>query len=121
MKAATRRRRPVPSSSSTYDLGPDKFSFPSGHASRAALILWIFLFIEPLPIIFVPPVLAWTTAVCISRIVSQRHYILDVLAGLGIGIVEGLLFHLLWLGDDWAHYFISFLSDENFVGSEYHV
>ncbi|XP_077301830.1 polyisoprenoid diphosphate/phosphate phosphohydrolase PLPP6-like [Arctopsyche grandis] len=119
LKAFTRRRRPTPAGAG--DFGPDKFSFPSGHASRAGLLMYIFVFIHPFSILLIPPIMAWVTTVCFSRVIAERHYILDVIIGLLIGIVEGMLFSVLWLGEDTALYLINYLSDEKFYGGEYHV
>lgn len=119
IKALVRRRRPVPMNKLS-EIGPDKFSFPSGHASRASMIAFLLLSIE-VPIYVSPPILAWVTAVCLSRVLAERHYILDVLAGVGIGVQEGLLMYLLWLSQGTCAKIISSLSDEKIDGGEYHV
>ncbi|KAG7304234.1 hypothetical protein JYU34_011173 [Plutella xylostella] len=120
LKAVVRRRRPVPMNKLS-ELGPDKFSFPSGHASRAVLITFVLMVLDPVAVIFYPPLLAWVTAVCISRVLLERHYILDVLAGCGIGVLEGLVMCILWFSQSTSAWILSSLSDEKLDGGEYHV
>ncbi|XP_049887893.1 polyisoprenoid diphosphate/phosphate phosphohydrolase PLPP6 isoform X2 [Pectinophora gossypiella] len=120
LKAFVRRRRPVPMNKLSA-VGPDKYSFPSGHASRAMLVAFILIYLDPVSIIFYPPLLAWVTSVAISRVLLERHYILDVLAGLGLGIVEGLFMYLIWFSQSTSASILSSLSDEKLDGGEYHV
>ena len=120
IKAFVRRRRPLPMNK-LQDVGPDKYSFPSGHASRAVLIAFILMYLDPISIFFYPPLLAWVTTVCISRVLAERHYILDVLGGAGIGIVEGLLMYIVWFSQATSVSILSSLSDEKLDGGEYHV
>ncbi|KAI5642359.1 PAP2 superfamily domain-containing protein [Phthorimaea operculella] len=120
LKALTRRRRPVPMNKLT-DIGPDKYSFPSGHASRAALITFTLLYLDPVSIIFYPPLVAWATSVAISRVLVERHYILDVVAGCGLGILEGFFLSFIWLSQSASASLLSSLSDEKLDGGEFHV
>lgn len=120
IKAFVRRRRPVPMNK-LQAIGPDKYSFPSGHASRAVLIAFILMYLDPVSIIFYPPLLAWITSVSISRVIVERHYILDVLAGIGIGILEGLFMAILWLSQSTSASLLSSLSNEKLDGGEFHV
>jgi len=123
IKSATRRRRPAASTNegSLLLVGPDKFSFPSGHASRVVFLVCFFMHLWPLSIIFYPPLVAWATAVSISRVLMRRHHLLDVGAGVLLGLVEGLLMALLWISEEWAGYFYSLLSDEVQEGSSFDV
>lgn len=111
IKAATRRRRPV-IDTGFFTLGPDKFAFPSGHASRAFFILLFFTALQPLPIFFWPPVFAWAISVSLSRLLIYRHHILDVMAGILLGCFEAFLLSILWLGKDSSAWVMSWLSDE---------
>lgn len=120
IKAFVRRRRPLPMNK-LQDVGPDKYSFPSGHASRAVLIAFILMYLEPITMIVYPPLLAWVATVCISRVLAERHYILDVLGGAGIGILEGLFMHIIWFSQTTSASILSSLSDEKLDGGEYHV
>lgn len=112
IKAATRRRRPTIDDNEYLSINPDKFSFPSGHASRAFLILVFFTALEPLPIFFWPPMFAWAISVSLSRLLAYRHHILDVLGGIVLGILESFLLCILWLGKDSSKWVMSWLSDE---------
>lgn len=104
VKALTRRNRP--SSNVNDDMfmtrGVDKFSFPSGHASRA---VWVALFftqwaIPEMSIIFRVLLLGWAGAVTVSRVLLRRHHLLDVAAGVGLGFAEFLLSGILWVGPE---------------------
>lgn len=120
VKAAVRRRRPVPMNK-LLAVGPDKFSFPSGHASRATLIAFILTYADPVSIIFYPPIFAWMTSVCVSRVLAERHYILDVFGGIGIGFLEGFLIYLLWFSQKTSEGIVASLSNEKIEGGEFHV
>ena len=68
-----------------------------------------------MPLIIQIPILAWAGAVCASRVLMRRHYILDVLAGIVIGKLEFLLVGLLWIGPTaakWLGDWISTAEDE---------
>lgn len=122
IKAYVRRRRPAANKNDAIgEFGPDKFSFPSGHASRAVFVAYFFINLQPLSWIFYPPLLAWATSICLSRVLMQRHHLLDVAAGVLLGLFEGCLLGLIWCEEDTAKWIISFLSDEKLDGGEYHV
>lgn len=97
------------------------FSFPSGHASRAVFVAYFFTNLFTLPLLFIPIVLAWATAVCLSRLLLNRHHILDVLSGVALGLFEGWFLGLILLSDNAANFLLSYLSDEKLDGGEYHV
>lgn len=97
------------------------FSFPSGHASRAVYVAYFFVNLYALPTIFAPFVLIWATAVCFSRILLNRHHILDIVGGVLLGMLEGWILGLLWLNDDTAKSVMNMLSDEKLDGGEFHV
>lgn len=120
IKAVVRRRRPIPMNK-LLEIGPDKFSFPSGHASRAVMIAFILTYVSPVSMFLYPPILAWAYAVSISRVLVERHYILDVVAGATIGILQGLFMSLIWLSQTTSASILSSLSDEKLDGGEYHV
>lgn len=120
VKAITRRRRPA-FNDDVFAMGPDKFSFPSGHASRAMFVVYFFFNLWPINWIFRLPMLAWMVCVCLSRILLERHYLLDVLAGVLLGIVEGLFVGLIYLDQETCVSLVSWISDEKVEGGEYHV
>ena len=121
LKAFTRRRRPVGNKGDALSFGPDKFSFPSGHVSRAFLILYFFTDLYPLNPIFYPPLIAWSFTVAYSRILLRRHHLLDVIAGVVLGLFQGLLMSYIWLSKSSAFYLVSYITDERFEGAEYDV
>ncbi|KAH8257672.1 hypothetical protein KR038_001563, partial [Drosophila bunnanda] len=112
LKALVRRRRPV-ASKDMMTIGPDKFSFPSGHASRAFFVLLFFVKLYPLHFVFLMPVTAWAVSVAISRLILQRHYILDICAGAVIGILEAVVVGFFWINEKSAFDIVGFLSSEN--------
>ncbi|XP_004537905.1 phospholipid phosphatase 6 [Ceratitis capitata] len=117
LKAIFRRRRPAVCSD-MLTLGPDKFSFPSGHASRSAFILMFFIVLSPVSEFLWMPIVSWTLSVCLSRILLSRHYILDVVGGMGIGIIEAFIVGLLWIGENAASNIINYLTNDYLPGGE---
>ena len=117
LKAITRRSTPAVDNNH-FSFGPDKYSFPSGHASRAVFIACFFTAIDPLPIIFFPPLVAWSTSVCFSRLLIYRHHILDVLAGALLGIFEALLITVLWCNQDTSSWLINLMTDDKLSGAD---
>lgn len=108
-KAIIRRRRPT---EDPYSLGPDKYSFPSGHASRSVFILCFFTMLHPVTIFVWPSLAAWCFSVCLSRLILYRHHILDVVAGIFLGLFEALVLWVLWLNKDTAESIMMWLSDD---------
>ncbi|KAG5345660.1 PLPP6 phosphatase, partial [Acromyrmex charruanus] len=117
LKAITRRRRPT-TNDDPFSLGPDKYSFPSGHSSRSAFVVYFFFNLWPLSLIYSPPLLAWSFSVCMSRLLMRRHYILDVFGGVLLGIFEGLLIGYIYLEQETCIYLISWITDDKIPGSE---
>ncbi len=67
----------------------DPFSFPSGHAVRAGLIImlgykfcpeWLFILI-----------VVWALMMILSRVATGVHFLLDITAGLLLGLLLGCL------------------------------
>lgn len=97
LKLAFRRARPPwkPPAAFACMLG-ERYSFPSGHAMRAAYTAGIFIRglgpvslagdIPGVPTWILSAVLvAWASAVALSRVALGKHYLGDVLAGLALG------------------------------------
>ncbi|XP_015122968.1 phospholipid phosphatase 6 [Diachasma alloeum] len=120
LKAVTRRRRPL-KSDDPFAVGPDKYSFPSGHASRTTFITYFFINLWPVSFVFIPPLLAWTISVCLSRLLMRRHHLLDILAGIALGLLNGLLIGMMYLEADTCLGLVSWLTDEKLEGGEFHV
>ncbi|XP_034244528.1 phospholipid phosphatase 6-like [Thrips palmi] len=107
IKAFVRRRRPAGNESDMFmTVGPDKFSFPSGHASRAVFISHFFIYYLELSLLALPLV-AWSASVCVSRVLLRRHHVFDVICGALLGIVESLFVFYFWLGQDTCLWIIS--------------
>lgn len=115
LKAACRRRRPtVPND--MLVIGPDKFSFPSGHASRSSFVVLFFTVLCPISTVWWLPLMAWCICVCFSRLIIQRHYILDIVGGILIGSIEAYLLYFLWIGENASQNIINFVSNDYLPG-----
>ena len=66
---------------------PDRFSFPSGHATAAMAVAFVYAVAFPAVAV---PLLALAMIVGLSRVFLGVHYPGDVLAGQGIAVVTGL-------------------------------
>jgi len=115
LKAFTRRRRPAYNVDDQYATVKmvDKFSFPSGHATRAVMIGTILCLVQPVHIIIRLPVILWSVSVSVSRVVLGRHHVLDVVAGAVIGVLEALVMGLLWRSEEQVKYIMSLTSNED--------
>ena len=114
-KAFTRRRRPaynIDDQHATFK-SVDKFSFPSGHATRAVMLAVFFSFLSPLPLLLWIPVILWSLAVSVSRVVLGRHHILDVVAGVLIGLVEAVILSMVWRNEEQAANMINMFGGED--------
>ncbi|KRG03187.1 phospholipid phosphatase 6 isoform X2 [Drosophila mojavensis] len=114
LKALVRRRRPAVVKDALV-IGPDKFSFPSGHASRAFYILIFFTKLHTLPVVFWMPMTAWAVSVVISRLILKRHFILDVSAGALIGICEALFIGLIWISEETSASLLGLITEDESV------
>eukprot|EP00038_Savillea_parva_P016604 m.225174 g.225174 ORF g.225174 m.225174 type:complete len:226 (-) comp34870_c0_seq1:84-761(-) len=94
VKAIFRRDRPVYSTNKNFTFSVDRFSFPSGHTMRMTYIACLCTKMIPLAVL--PGVdksllwagmVGWAATVCVSRVVYGRHHLLDVVAGVGVGIM----------------------------------
>jgi len=86
IKYAIRRRRPDGEFGSLYRL-LDPHSFPSGHAARA---VGMAVLSAPLVPVWAIPLLAvWVLGIGVSRVALRLHYVLDILAGYGLGTAIG--------------------------------
>lgn len=112
IKAITRRRRPMKNESDMFlTIGPDHYSFPSGHSSRAGFVASFFASHLALPAWFTFNLYLWSAAVCVSRVLLRRHHVLDVLAGIVLGLFETLFLNVIWFDQDWCEWLLSsFLS-----------
>jgi undecaprenyl-diphosphatase len=89
-KFLIRRPRPEGRSGLIYRK-MDPYSFPSGHAARAAML--ILFFAVSYPAWCIVAVVLWGPVMVLSRVAIGIHYVLDVIAGavLGAGLAAGVL------------------------------
>lgn len=101
LKFLIRRRRPEGEWGSIYR-NTDPHSFPSGHAARSFLIAVVATGLGPTWAAVA--LWLWAPLVSLARVAMGVHYVSDVVAGLGVGVLTGLIilqFHqqfLTWLG-----------------------
>lgn len=88
IKQLVRRERPAGEWGSIYR-SFDPHSFPSGHATRVVLLAVLGLAIGPAW--FGLLLAVWAPLVALARVATGVHYVIDVLAGLVIGLLLGLL------------------------------
>ncbi|XP_046882995.1 phospholipid phosphatase 6-like [Hypomesus transpacificus] len=97
-KTLFHRRRPVQNRSDMFTTYfEERYSFPSGHATRAAMCAR-FLAAQ---LVGTAPmralVLAWAAMVGLSRLLLARHYVTDVSFGLAMGYCQYSLVERLWV------------------------
>ncbi len=89
LKQAIRRERPQGEWGGIYR-AIDPHSFPSGHATRAALLAVMAAGLGPAW--FGLLLLVWAPLVSLARVATGVHYLSDILAGIVIGVLMGALF-----------------------------
>jgi undecaprenyl-diphosphatase len=88
IKFSVRRRRPEGEWGGIYR-NTDPHSFPSGHAARAFMIAVVATGLGPLWLAAI--LWLWAPLVCLARVAMGVHYASDVIAGMLVGIVVGLI------------------------------
>ncbi|MBS1250542.1 MAG: hypothetical protein MAG431_02136 [Chloroflexi bacterium] len=88
LKFTIRRPRPTSEWGDIYRK-TDPHSFPSGHAARATMLAVVGLGLGPTGLGIL--LALWAPLVGLARIALGVHYISDVLVGMGVGIVFGVL------------------------------
>ncbi len=88
VKFMIRRRRPAGEWGSIYR-NTDPHSFPSGHAARAFMIAIVAMGLGPQWTALV--LVIWAPLVALARVAMGVHYVSDVVAGLVVGILMGLV------------------------------
>lgn len=102
LKVIFRRRRPAFQNNKLLlvQVPGDQFSFPSGHTSRAFLLLIFSSKTGLNDYIYFVCIFAIVAAA--SRIVIGRHFFSDVTVGTLLGLLEGELIRCLWVDQsDW--------------------
>ncbi len=96
LKGLIRRQRPSGEWGGIYRQY-DPQSFPSGHATRAILLTVLVLNLGPAWFGWLLAI--WTPLVCLSRVMTGVHYVSDILGGMVLGLLMGLL--MLALSPAW--------------------
>jgi len=92
MKLIWRRQRPDGDWGEIYRR-TDPYSFPSGHAARAAYLMTMSLALGPLMLGLL--LVIWAPLVCYSRIYLRLHVWFEVACGFLLGSVSALIFAML--------------------------
>jgi undecaprenyl-diphosphatase len=98
LKNLIRRQRPSGEWGKIYRQ-VDPHSFPSGHATRAAMLAVLAISLGPAWFGWLLAI--WAPLVCIARVMTGVHYVSDILGGIVLGLLMGLLFatiHPIWMG-----------------------
>jgi undecaprenyl-diphosphatase len=88
IKFTIRRRRPEGEWGTVYR-STDPHSFPSGHAARVVLISILVLGMGPTWLAVI--LCFWAPLVALARVAMGVHYLSDIVAGIGLGTVAGLI------------------------------
>lgn len=98
VKGIVKRRRPIHNRMDMFaTFSVDKYSFPSGHATRAAMVSRFMLnhLVLAVPVRIL--VMLWAIVVSLSRIMLGRHNVTDVLFGFFMGHMQYSLVEYFWL------------------------
>ena len=88
IKFTVRRSRPQGDWGKVYRM-TDPHSFPSGHAARSTMLAMIGLGLGPIWLGLT--LMIWAPLVGLARIILGVHYPSDILAGMVLGLIMGVL------------------------------
>jgi len=113
-KAIVRRQRPAQNAQDMMTVSVDKYSFPSGHASRAFMLATFLVVHFYVSVVWRYIIWLWAVSVAVSRILLGRHHVSDVVAGSVLGCMECYIVDCcnLWLSADLCSYIIRPLQEE---------
>nr|CAB3265056.1 presqualene diphosphate phosphatase-like [Phallusia mammillata] len=101
LKSVFRRPRPMYNKDDMFaTVHLDKYSFPSGHATRAATVSCLLLTHLNLSLLIRICVAVWGILVGFSRVMLGRHHISDVGCGFFVGYVQFILVEKIWFTRD---------------------
>lgn len=90
VKRVFRRTRPTPSGDERFDVRtPSTSSFPSGHASSATFAVIVLAGFTGWPVAWL--FIAVGAVVALSRVVVRIHHMSDILGGVAVGAVLGII------------------------------
>ncbi|XP_077308764.1 polyisoprenoid diphosphate/phosphate phosphohydrolase PLPP6 [Lithobates pipiens] len=98
VKGIVKRRRPTQNRMDMFaTFSVDKYSFPSGHATRAAMVSRFMLnhLVLAVPVRIL--VMLWAIVISLSRVMLGRHNVTDVLFGFFMGYMQYSLVEYFWL------------------------
>lgn len=98
LKTLVRRRRPAQNRSEIFStFFVERYSFPSGHATRAAMCARFILaqLVDTASMRVL--VVGWAALVSLSRLLLARQYVTDVGFGLAMGYCQYSLVESLWV------------------------
>ncbi|XP_018006703.1 polyisoprenoid diphosphate/phosphate phosphohydrolase PLPP6-like [Hyalella azteca] len=124
VKSIARRRRPAPIEKDLLTVHfIDKFSFPSGHSTRAAMVTTLLSTQYDLNLVLEAILFSWFIGVCVCRFLMRRHFLLDIVCGIAIGWFQALflVYSGLWLDVPSANGVIAYFFDETFAGASFDV
>lgn len=100
LKVMVRRKRPIYNEADMFaTVSVDKYSFPSGHSSRAVLLAALFgAFLQNSRSTLLIHV--WSVCLAVSRVVLGRHHVSDVLCGILLGWLLFWFMTAVWLSDE---------------------
>ncbi|MDX1580678.1 MAG: phosphatase PAP2 family protein [Alphaproteobacteria bacterium] len=88
LRNMTRRTRPAGAEKLIYYPRWNRYSFPSLHASRSAMLCLAVSLFYSWPFVLLAPLAALCAA---SRLLLQKHFLTDVLCGATIGLLASFL------------------------------
>ncbi|XP_040844833.1 phospholipid phosphatase 6 [Ochotona curzoniae] len=98
IKGLVRRRRPAHNQMDMFvTLSVDRYSFPSGHATRAAMVSRFILKHLVLAIPLRVLVIVWAFILGLSRVMLGRHNVTDVAFGFVLGYMQYSIVDHCWL------------------------
>ena len=87
LKHTCRRSRPAGGTNWSRFVAPDKYSFPSGHTTTAFALATVTVTHWPA---IAPALFVCAGCIAMSRLLLGFHYLSDVVAGAGLGLLAGL-------------------------------
>jgi len=113
-KAVVRRQRPAENAQDMMTISVDVYSFPSGHASRAFMLVTFLVMHFHVSVMWLCFAWVWAVSVAVSRVLLGRHHVSDVAAGTVLGCIECHVASCcnLWLSPDLCEYIIRPLQEE---------
>lgn len=108
LKVIVRRQRPLYNMDDMFaTVSFDRYSFPSGHSTRAAMVALLFSLYWT-NTFYVILGFIWASLVALSRVVLGRHHVSDVLLGVVIGYFQYCFILKVWLTQDTCMAFTGF-------------